>query len=126
MKQFMNALLMEKLTIDSNDWWPEHRVRDFIRPSQRILIVTSSGYHSMHISKRSNNLFIIYFTTMLFFSQVGYKDVGWVFTKNAVTYILNGKNNSVYCYEWSGQMGIVLQIMKTCFGKPIVLNIYTH
>lgn len=57
---------------------------------------------------------------------MGYKDVGWVFTKNAVTYILNGKNSSVYCYEWSGQMGIVLRIMKTCFGKPIVLNIYNN
>lgn len=54
--------------------------------------------------KQSKQLINNYSTILLFISQMDYKDVGWCFTKNAVTYILNGKNNSYILYiESSGE-----------------------
>lgn len=48
-----------KIDKEFNDWRREKRIRDFIKPFKRILMVTSRRYHSRHISNRANNLSII-------------------------------------------------------------------
>lgn len=48
-----------KIDKEFNDWRREKRIRDFIKPFKRILMVTLRRYHSRHISNRANNLSII-------------------------------------------------------------------